>query len=136
MIFGLIGAVFIMLVEMSLFIIRAIKMESAYERVPTTSAEAIAQLRSGSLLTATNPKILQMKRDKNNNNTVSSISTSISTSNHKDQTTINKNLLTHRIKHSVPLADGSLEEEILLGVAADTHSSSYNSNDILDEKDD
>ena len=40
---------------MLLFIRRATQMEQAYEKKPTLNAEAIAQMRSGGLLTALPP---------------------------------------------------------------------------------
>jgi hypothetical protein len=52
MICGLVGAIGILIVEMILFIRRATQMEQAYEKKPTVNAEAIAQMRSGGLITA------------------------------------------------------------------------------------
>ena len=49
------GAIGILIVEMLLFIRRATQMEQAYEKKPTLNAEAIAQMRSGGLLTALPP---------------------------------------------------------------------------------
>ena len=52
MTFGLVSAIFIMIVEMILFIRRATQMEGAYEKKPTAQQEANAQMRSGALLTS------------------------------------------------------------------------------------
>jgi hypothetical protein len=51
LIFGLVGAVVIMIVEMLLFIIRAAKMEHIYEGKITKETEILAQIRSSSLVT-------------------------------------------------------------------------------------
>jgi hypothetical protein len=56
MIFGIVGATIIMIVEMGIYIIRAIKLEAVYESTESRNEkkEALAQLRTGSLFTAHN----------------------------------------------------------------------------------
>ena len=55
MIFGTFAAIGIMIVEMILFIRRATQLEQAFEKNPTMNEEALAQMRSGALLTALHP---------------------------------------------------------------------------------
>ena len=63
MIFGIVGATIIMIVEMAIYIIRAIKLEAVYESSEARSErrEALAQIRSGSLLTARSTKFEETK---------------------------------------------------------------------------
>lgn len=49
LVFGLIGAILIMMVEMFLFIFRSIQMEHAYERPVSLEQLAAAKQRTGSL---------------------------------------------------------------------------------------
>jgi len=52
MVFGLIGAVGIMIIEVTLFMIRAVKMESVFEGSGLSpNKESVAEMRSGSLMT-------------------------------------------------------------------------------------
>ena len=66
MIFGIVGATIIMIVEMAIYIIRAIKLEAVYESSEARSErrEALAQIRSGSLLTARNTKVIEGNKNK------------------------------------------------------------------------
>ena len=70
MIFGIVGATIIMIVEMGIYIIRAIKLEAVYESKESRNEkkEALAQLRTGSLLTVHHTKV----KDNNNNSSSSS----------------------------------------------------------------
>ena len=55
--YGVIGAIVIMILEMILFISRAVRMEQSFEQAPTGSKLYQAQKRSGSLLTAPAPNV-------------------------------------------------------------------------------
>lgn len=68
MVFGLMGAVGIMIIEVTLFMIRAVKMESVFEGSGLSSdKESIAEMRSGSLMT-----VKTMQKFQNNRNSLGS----------------------------------------------------------------